>query len=245
MKATAQRDREGDAPRGVATANFTARPSCYPCNGWVGRLDSRARYISFSLHGAYDTTTVSLRAKLYNTAPSNKETIMLSILFILTMANLQAPQAVLPVAAVKILNDSIPDWTFQAYSEEEKEEGWGSYFKCVLNDDTVPDYALNVVVKEDSTSYFIALLSDGNGFKLYYLWDEREYKGEYFSYMRVYTAGTEITNFGFRDEPDTLADIPFQSVFKTDCIEVGAKEQNGCVTYVFDNGKVRSFVSCD
>ena len=104
---------------------------------------------------------------------------MLSLLILFAFVNQIDSQSILPAEAVKLLNNSIPGWSFQIYPKEEQRMGLSPYIECFLNEDTLHDYALNLVVKKDSIAYFVALLSNGNSFTIYILERERTNNGNY------------------------------------------------------------------
>jgi hypothetical protein len=166
---------------------------------------------------------------------------------IITVALASYQSTPLPPNARALVDKTFPGWTYQTRNSEGPLSASQTLITCFLNEDSLPDYALHIVIPKDSTEHFIALLSQGHSFSLYRLETHRGDAGIYWYYMFYTPRGDTITNFGFEDENNLpeghKPDV--RTVFPTDCITVVFTDKNACTSYIFERNRFRSFSSCD
>ncbi len=151
------------------------------------------------------------------------------------------PKEKLPLSAKAILDSAFSDWAFKSDLPEYRDQS-SPLIICDLNHDSVPDYALHVVVGKDSNhvQHFIALVSSSLSFQLYDLqtfthgqWDYNLY------YQEIFKRGIEFDRPPFESEGDN------RKAFPTDCISISMHEKNSCTVYLFEHGAFKQFSPCD
>jgi hypothetical protein len=162
----------------------------------------------------------------------------------------------LPSEVRKVLDHSFTDWQVKSDSsldqDEQMNEVWihfQCFYKCNLNNDTLPDYALVVQSTEDSEKVesYLALIAEGTSYRLYRLWSTKASTSYDTGFdFAIEARGDTIVNFGFDDEqsvpPSLLASY---DKFDVDCVTIAARAKNICRSYVFYKDKFWSFSSCD
>ena len=181
------------------------------------------------------------------------------ITLILTLWALGQPSLQLPTNARKALDNKFPIWQHLQYSKEyygnqiiDVDRNSKPILKCQLNDDTVPDYVLGIVIKEDTTLtvHFVALVSNEDSFSVLTLASYKNPNPMMF-YLYLYPRDTEIVNFGWDQAnvpPELLRTFDEETMtsrFSTDCIALFHTDKNYCIAFVFQTGRFWSFSSCD
>ncbi len=176
---------------------------------------------------------------------------MLHLLFVSLLA--QSSLAI-PVKVKQLLDQHFSNWKLIQFSDtiyrnkaRDIDENGRTFFTCFLNRDTIPDFALEVIVKKDTliTAYFLALVSNDTSYTLFTLAAIPNPK-PLTLYLYLYPKGTRITNCGFADEdnlPQNLSKA--QETFDTDCISLISTEHNMCRTFVYASDRFWEFEACD
>lgn len=184
---------------------------------------------------------------------------MILITLLLTLSFLNQSSLQLPISANRTLDEKFPNWKLLEYSEEYYGKGpldvdrhSKPFFKCHLNHDTLPDYVLGIVIKEDTTLtvHFVALVSKRDSFSVHTL---RSYTNPrpLRMYLYLYPRGIDIVNFGWDQDnvpPEllrTFNDEKMTSRFDTDCVALFMNDKNYCIAFILERETFWSFSSCD
>lgn len=166
----------------------------------------------------------------------------------------------LPPEPKKALDSQFPHWKLIEYSQtlygdqvEAIDSHAKPFFICKLNHDTIPDYALGIVINKGRTLtiHFVALVSNGDSFSVFTLASYINPK-PMTRYLFLYPKNQDVTNFGWGDKanvPESLLHTwdknEMVCKFDTDCPALLRTDKNGCRTFVFEMGKFWSFEACD
>ena len=155
-------------------------------------------------------------------------------------------EALVPTNAKAVLDSMFDKWSFRTgiveYDSRDRQVPTSPFQECFVNNDTLPDYALHIIVSEDSTTteQFLVLLAEGRSFRPITLESRTRDDPDFgFYYQVLYKAGFHFWVAPFEDGGDP------RSSFPVDCIGVLMRVQNSCNIYLFDNGKFKVFSPCD
>jgi len=156
----------------------------------------------------------------------------------------------LPQAAQFALYRKIKNCRIAKLREDSTHPTYHSFFKCDLNNDLKPDFALVAVAGNDSTltEYYVALVSSNDTYQAFIVRSDNITGCDIDEYsMSIEPKGTEIAAF---DGPDS--EVKWKPSkdgsgisFDVDCILIGSLVNNSCQSFVFQNGRFHSFLSCD
>ena len=172
----------------------------------------------------------------------------------------------IPKPVRTILDNRFHDWRIIKYSlpsgciEDQSGKlntGAKSFYRCNLNNDSIPDYALRIVTGRDSNlvEYFLAIVSNIKSSDLFVVDSCRAFQGAGHRYLWIYRSGEEITMFGGEGSPEILAYAQKTKHAETVAFPVDAIQLEPICesyykaveisTYVFIRGKFYEFSSGD
>ena len=154
-------------------------------------------------------------------------------------------------AVIQILDHSFPSWQLLKItvlpdsinsnsSYLDSIYGYSNFYTCDLNGDKIPDYALAITTKIDSSTveHFIALISTDKGYVIYKLAEYNVNQSNAGTCALYLTRkGEQITDF----DPSDSSPV----TFKTDAITYFSLQGCCSTTFVFENGSFRHFTSSD
>jgi hypothetical protein len=145
----------------------------------------------------------------------------------------------LPSRIRGMVDKTFGQWKFPEYHDDCETDG-PPFFKCNLNGDSLPDYALDITVGGDSSLHelFIAFVSNDSGYSLFILDTvSRGWTGN--CYLKIFHAGMEFDGPPFYQEGDN------RKSFDTDCVSQFMCSANGCTVFLYEKGRFRRFSPCD
>lgn len=163
---------------------------------------------------------------------------------------MQSVGSVLPENARRTIDRAYPSWSIRTgiieyeppYATSNSEFPAAPCQRCFLNQDTIPDFALHIMIGEDSAAveHFIVLLSEGQSYSVAELRTLPSTAGQFGTfYFVIYKAGYEFGDAPFAEQGDP------RRAFPTDCVGIMMHDKNYCDIFLFDKGKFKSFSPCE
>ena len=192
---------------------------------------------------------------------------MLHLCLLLCLISVRGFGQPIPDQVRFLLDDRFPDWKSIPYSiplgclifDVKPDPHMLNFYKCKLNKDTIPDYAMWIVAGRglNLCEYFIAILSEQSSYEIYVLDSCKAYEGAGERYLCLLKAGIktnifddehlkEISDYGKLSTEDgaSLISFPVDALIIQPICENWYKAIE-IHTYVFIKDRFYSFISAD